>query len=65
MNAPETEPGPEDDGDGGGGGRRSLVILIVVVLLVAGAVWMAQQLRSANRVQDCMMAGRTNCAPPQ
>ncbi len=57
--------GPEPEGGGGGGGQRSIVVLILVVLLVAGGVWLAQHLREANRVQDCVMAGRTNCAAPQ
>ena len=49
--------------DDGGGRGRAVAILVAVVLLVAGGVWLAQAMRAANRVQDCMMAGRTNCAP--
>lgn len=55
----------DPDDEGGGGRGRTVVIMIVVALLVAGGVWLAQQMRASSRMQDCMMAGRTNCAPVQ
>jgi hypothetical protein len=58
-----SERNPDEQEKSGRG--RSIVILVVVVALVAGMVWMAGQLRSASRTQDCMMAGRTNCATLQ
>ena len=36
--------------------------LAVMVILVVGGLWLAQHLRADGRVQDCAMAGRTNCA---
>ena len=47
----------------GPGGRGALVALAVLLVIVAGGVWLSGALRSSNRVQDCVMAGRTNCAP--
>ena len=44
-------------------GRAALIALVVIVTLALGAAWLAQQLRAANQTQDCVMAGRTNCAP--
>lgn len=46
-------------------GRGALIALILVVVLAAGGFWLAQHLRAANRIQDCVMAGRSNCAPVQ
>jgi hypothetical protein len=50
---------PEDDG---GGSRTPAVagLAIAAVLLVAG-LWLAHELTAANKMQDCVMSGRTNC----
>lgn len=37
-------------------------LLITAVLLVVGW-WLARELTSASRMQDCLMSGRTNCNP--
>ncbi len=51
------------DDDGGGNGRGAIVALVLLLILVVGGVYLSGALRSSNRVQDCVMAGRTNCAP--
>ncbi len=56
------EQAPESPPDGPTG-RGPLVALVVIVVLVVGGYWLAQHIRAANRVQDCVMAGRSNCAP--
>jgi hypothetical protein len=44
--------------------RRTAVIgLIVIVLLVIAGIYLTHALRDMARVQDCVMQGRTNCAP--
>ncbi len=48
---------------GGGSNRGPLVALVVVVLLVLGGLWLQQRLRADSQIQDCVMAGRSNCAP--
>ncbi len=58
----EQVPEPSQDGPMG---RGPLVALVVIVVLVVGGYLLAQHIRAANRVQDCVMAGRTNCAPVQ
>jgi hypothetical protein len=45
--------------------RGPLIALIVVVAIVAAGIWLSQTLRGTSRIQDCVMAGRTNCAPVQ
>ena len=43
-------------------GRGPLVALALLVAIVIGGVFLSGALRSSNKVQDCVMAGRTNCA---
>ena len=50
------------DGDDGSR-RRSLIALgVVVVLFVVGWV-LAHELYVGGKLEDCLMSGRTNCAP--
>ncbi len=44
--------------------RRTAVfgLLIIVLLLILG-LYLTHALRESSRVQDCVMQGRTNCAP--
>ena len=44
-------------------GRGALIALAVVVVLVLGGIWLAHVLGGAASVQDCVAAGRSNCAP--
>lgn len=54
----------EDVGrDGGSNWRGVVAALILLACLVGGGLWLAQTLRGAAQVQDCVAAGRTNCAP--
>jgi hypothetical protein len=43
--------------------RGALIALIVIVVLLAGGLWLSRTLHETGRIQDCVMAGRTNCAP--
>lgn len=43
--------------------RSNLTALIVILLLVVGGLYLAQKLRQVGTLQDCVMSGRTNCAP--
>ena len=51
--------GNESDGNG----RGSLVALGVVLLLFAIGWFLARELYASGKLQDCLMSGRTNCAP--
>ena len=46
-----------------GSNRGKVVALLVVVMLVLGGIWLEQRLSASAKIQDCVMAGRTNCAP--
>jgi hypothetical protein len=41
----------------------ALIGLIITLLLVLGGLLLVRLLGRAARVQDCVMSGRTNCAP--
>lgn len=43
--------------------RAALVGLVVTLLLVLGGLFLVHVLGRAARLQDCVMSGRTNCAP--
>jgi hypothetical protein len=49
--------------DGPGSTRQIVAALILLAALVGGGLWLTGALRGAGSVQDCVMAGRTNCAP--
>jgi hypothetical protein len=44
-------------------GRGPLVALGVVVLLFAVGWFLARELSASSKLEDCLMSGRTNCAP--
>ncbi len=41
----------------------ALIGLLIALLLVLGGVLLIRVLGRAARLQDCVMSGRTNCAP--
>ena len=43
--------------------RRYLLALAVVVLLFVVGWILARELYAGSRLEDCLMSGRTNCAP--
>ncbi|HEV7995686.1 MAG TPA: hypothetical protein VGP52_05470 [Stellaceae bacterium] len=40
-----------------------MIGLIVVLLLVVAAVYLVNALRKESDLEDCLMSGRSNCAP--
>ncbi len=56
---------PPEEGDKGGDRRpwASLAgLALILVLVILGYVLM-QKLKAMSELQDCVMSGRTNCAP--
>ncbi len=51
------------DGHDPGPRRQLLAALVLLVVLVAGSLWITGALRGASAIQDCVQAGRSNCAP--
>jgi hypothetical protein len=58
-----SRPTQDDAADDGSSRRGPLIALVVVVVLVAGGIWLSRALHEGGRLQDCVMAGRSNCAP--
>jgi hypothetical protein len=52
----ETAPAPDPR-------RGALVGLAVILILLAAGMVLVHILRGTSRIQDCVMSGRTNCAP--
>lgn len=53
--APGHDPGPP--------GPSAVTLLVALVLLVGGGWFLTHKLRDSARLEDCLMQGRTNCAP--
>jgi hypothetical protein len=53
---------PDDDKEDAGQRCTLIAAGAVVVLLVVGLL-LAHELSASSRLQDCLMSGRTNCAP--
>jgi hypothetical protein len=43
--------------------RGPLIALVAVVVLVIGGLWLSHVLGGVSHMQDCVMSGRSNCAP--
>jgi hypothetical protein len=52
-----------DDDDGGGSRRGALIGLLITALIVVAGYYLVNALRNEGKVEDCLMSGRTNCAP--
>jgi hypothetical protein len=53
----------DNETDEPAGSRGALIALGVVAVLILAGLWLAHVLGGAAEVQDCVAAGRTNCAP--
>jgi hypothetical protein len=55
----------ENDGNSANPKRRraALAGLIFLLALVLAGLYLAHALRGVSQLQDCVMSGRTNCAP--
>jgi len=57
-------PENHDDHDDGPPGWMNLAAFVFLALLVAGGVWLVNRMYDQSKLEDCMMAGRRNCAGP-
>jgi hypothetical protein len=49
--------------DGGGNRRGALIGLLITALIVVAGYWLMTSLRNQGKLEDCLMSGRSNCAP--
>jgi hypothetical protein len=62
--SPQNEDQPDlEEGSEPHGGVSGRTLLIAAVILVALGYGLTVKLREMSRIQDCVMSGRTNCAP--
>jgi hypothetical protein len=54
---------PDNPDDGGGNRRGALIGLVVAALLVIAGYYLTNALRNQGKMEDCLMSGRSNCAP--
>jgi len=54
---------PPEDPEAPDSRRGALIGFGLVLLLIVGGLVLAHVLRGTAQVQDCVMSGRTNCAP--
>lgn len=43
--------------------RQIVAAVLLLLVLIGGGLWLTRALRGAATIQDCVSAGRTNCAP--
>jgi hypothetical protein len=63
---PGSVPGmadPHDDGPEPDSRRPAVIGLLVVLALVVIAYFLVNALRKNANLEDCLMSGRSNCAP--
>jgi hypothetical protein len=53
----------DDDGQQNGSQRGPLVALGVIVFLVLIGWLLSHELYNSGKLGDCLLSGRTNCAP--
>lgn len=58
---PTNASGPTPDPDQGGNRRGAIAGLAIAVVLLVVGLWLARELTTASKMQDCLMSGRTNC----
>jgi hypothetical protein len=61
--APERRGGEDQADERPARGRAQVVVIILTVVLVVAGIWLAHVLADMRKVQDCLLSGRSNCAP--
>ena len=57
------EPQTDDESESEDSRRGALIGLGVVLLLIVAGLVLSHLLSATSQMQDCVMSGRTNCAP--
>jgi hypothetical protein len=54
---------PDDDEDERDRRATNIFLLVAAALFIGAGVWLVDALLAARKADDCMSAGRRNCAP--
>ena len=57
------DPPPADRAEPDTQGPSGLTLLLMAAVFVVGGYFLTIKLHDMSRLQDCVMSGRTNCAP--
>jgi hypothetical protein len=57
MGTDTSMPDPRE----GGSRRGAIAGLLIAAAMLAAGLWLARELTTASKMQDCLMSGRTNC----
>jgi hypothetical protein len=55
--------GDRDDNESGASRRGALIGLVITGIIVVAGYFLMNALRNEGKVEDCLMSGRSNCAP--
>ncbi|MBR0950829.1 hypothetical protein [Bradyrhizobium canariense] len=59
--APGEKPKPRPKRQSGDNRRGAIAGLIIAIVILGVGWWLARDLTSASKMQDCLMSGRSNC----
>ena len=62
VSAPNAH-GPEEDDNQDNRSNKPLIALLFLIVLAVGGWLLVTRMMDANKMQDCIMSGRKNCAP--
>jgi hypothetical protein len=67
MSNESQQDGKPDEGNASAeehaSGRGAIVALVAIVLIAVVGWLLFRELSASSRLQDCLLSGRTNCAP--
>ena len=58
---PGNKPKPLAKPQSGDNRRGAIAGLIIAIVILGVGWWLARDLTSASKMQDCLMSGRSNC----
>lgn len=58
---PGAKPKSTPKAQSGDNRRGAIAGLIIAILILGVGWWLARDLTSASKMQDCLMSGRSNC----
>lgn len=54
---------PQQDGEERERRTGNVVLLVAAIVFIAAAIWLIDALLAARKADECIAAGRRNCAP--